>query len=70
MNVFEKIAKLYGVPEQEVREEMKLAIKAGFESPNPQAQENWEKLFPNGKEPTPEEFIKVISNEVKTKRGC
>jgi len=30
----------------------------------------WNKLFPDGKEPTPEEFIRVLAGEVRARGGC
>lgn len=70
MNVLKRVAKAHGVSEKEVREEIKIAIKAGRENPDPQARMMWDKFFPDGKEPTPEEFIKVIAGEVKARSGC
>ena len=28
------------------------------------------RLFPDGKEPTPEEFIRVLAGEVRARGGC
>lgn len=46
------------------------AIRAGRENPDPSVQAMWNRLFPNGKEPTPEEFIKVVAGVVKAEGGC
>ena len=64
MNVIKKIAKANGVSEKEVREEMRMAIKAAMANSDPQAKATWKMMFPNGKEPTPEEFIKALSGAV------
>ncbi len=70
MNVIKKVAKAHGVSAKEVREEMLKAIRAGRENPDPNVQAMWNRLFPNGKEPTPEEFIKVVAGVVKAEGGC
>ena len=70
MKVIKKVAKAHGVSEKEVREEMQKAIRAGRESSDPNAQAMWNKLFPDGKEPAPEEFIRVLAGEVRARGGC
>ena len=70
MNVLKRVAKAHGVTEKEVRDEMQKAIRAGRESSDPNAKAMWNKLFPDGKEPTPEEFIRVLAGEVRARGGC
>ena len=70
MNVIKKVAKAHGVSAKKVREEMLVAICAGRENPGPKVQEMWNRLFPDGKEPTPEEFIRVLAGVVKAEGGC
>lgn len=70
MNVIKKVAKAHRVSVKEVREEMLKAIRAGRENPDPNVQAMWSRLFPDGKEPTPEEFIRVIAGVVKAEGGC
>ena len=70
MNVIKKVAKAHGVSAKEVREEMLVAIRAGRENPDPNVQAMWNRLFPDGKEPTPEEFIRVVAGVVHTEGGC
>jgi len=70
MNVIKKVAKAHGVSAKEVREEMLKAIRAGRENPDPNVQAMWKRLFPDGKEPTPEEFIRVVAGVVHTEGGC
>ena len=70
MNVIKRVAKAHGVSAKEVREEMLKAIRAGRENPDPSVQAMWNRLFPNGKEPTPEEFIRVLTGEVRARSGC
>lgn len=70
MNVIKRVAKAYGVSVKEVREEILVAIRAGRKNPDPKVQEMWNRLFPDGKEPTPEEFIRVLAGVVKAEGGC
>lgn len=70
MKVIKKVAKVHGVSVKEVREEMQKAIRAGRESSDPNAQAMWNRLFPDGKEPTPEELIRVLAGEVRARSGC
>ena len=67
MNVMKKIAKQNNVSKQEVRAEIMAAIKAARENPDPHVKTKWESIFPDGNEPTPEEFISTISNMVSAK---
>lgn len=59
--IFEEVAKENGVTVEEVLKEMELAIGAAFENPTPAALA----IPRKGKVPTPEEFIKYISQQLK-----
>ncbi len=54
--VIEEVAQSHGVPEEEVRVEMRAAIEVVFNNPDPEVQANLIALFGH-KTPTPEEFI-------------
>lgn len=60
MNVFEKVAIANGVDEKQVMEEIVNAIHCGVSNPEPEVREFWKKLFPSGKEPSPEELIQTL----------
>lgn len=70
MNILEKVAKKHGTTEEEVRKEISVAIRVGMRNPDPKVQETWKMMFPNGKEPTPEEFICVLSQRILRSGGC
>ncbi len=70
MNVIKRVAKKYGTTPDEVRKEMSLAIQEGFNNPDPEVQAMWRKLFPDGKQPSPEKFIQVLAGEVKRRGDC
>ena len=55
----------YGVPEAEVRAEMKKAMDAGRRDPDPAVQARWATFRYKGPEPTPEEFIAWCARAVK-----
>lgn len=48
---------------------MTAVIRIGNNS-DPKVQAMWKELFPDGKEPTPEQFIRVLSDVVRQKSGC
>ncbi|WP_317115975.1 sporulation initiation factor Spo0A C-terminal domain-containing protein [Clostridium neonatale] len=62
--LFKEIAHLHGVSISEVRKEMELVIESARNSPDPQKQAEFQKLF-GDRTPTPEEFICVVSRKVK-----
>lgn len=70
MNVIKEVAKQYGTTPEEVRQEMIAVIRTGRKNLDPKVQAMWKKLFPDGKEPTPEQFIRVLSDAVRQKSGC
>lgn len=64
MNVIKEVAKQNKTTPYEVKREISFAIQQGFNNPDPQIQAVWKRLFPDGKQPSPEEFIKVLSHEI------
>ena len=56
-DVIKEIAKRHGVSPEEVRAAMEQAIKLAFGNQDPKARKLWEKLAPDGTQPTPEDFI-------------
>ena len=65
--IIQKIAEQDGVSEEEVCEKMKLAISIGFNNLDPRVQEFWRRVAPDGEMPTPEQFIKIIANDLTKK---
>ncbi len=65
-NTIRQIAKKNGVTPQEVEREIKIAIKAAMENRNssPESKAIWDKLSPDGKEPTVDEFIEFCITQV------
>ena len=60
-----KIAKQEGVSAGVVYSEMQKAISEGYYNPDPEVQEYWRKIDPDGKMPLPEKVIEILSKEVK-----
>ena len=63
-NVIKKVAKQHGVSCEQVRNDIKEAIRIGMASDNPIVKENWRKISKNGREPTVEEVIAFIALEI------
>ena len=61
--LLEQIALKNGVSPEEVEHEIKEAIHAAMANRNdtPESKALWEKLSPNGEEPTVEDFIKFCA---------
>lgn len=57
-----RIAKMEGIKESEVREEMSRAIMEGYK--NKETRGNWNAIFGENTIPSPEEFIAVIGGIV------
>lgn len=55
------IAARYGVPRAEVEREISAAIQQAMRHPSPLVQQRWKALFPDGKPPTPEQFLEKLS---------
>lgn len=65
--VIKKIAKMEGIGEEEIRENMRMAIQRGYE--NPKFVNRWEGIFGKGHQPSPEEFIMKISGVLEKEKG-
>ena len=63
--VIKAVAKKHGVRPEIVYEEMKEAIEAGYNNPDPAVQEYWRKIAPDGKIPAPEKFIETLAERIK-----
>ena len=61
-DIIEKLAEKEGVQENEIREEMRKAILSAYE--NSKSRFLWNKLFGEGRMPSPEEFIIKLSGTV------
>ena len=57
-----KLARRSGVPEEEMREEIKLAMQIGRSNPDPDVQAKWAEFDYAGSEPTVEEFVLWVSD--------
>ena len=51
------IAQRNSITEQQVREEMELAIDSGYNNPDPSAQKYWKSTPFANRKPSPEEFM-------------
>ncbi len=59
-----KVAKGNNVSVQEVEQEIRRSIQIGMSNENPAVTNKWKELF-GAKEPTVEEFIKTLAEQVK-----
>ncbi len=64
-DLFRAVAKKHGVSAEEVRKDIEEIIADARNNPNPAMQAEFKKRFGDGV-PTPEEFIYVLTREVKT----
>lgn len=62
-----EIASREGVSAEYVRSEMKMAIQAAMDNPDPRIQELWKKIPCKGDAPEPEEFIVYVVGAVMKK---
>ncbi|HCQ6308037.1 TPA: hypothetical protein OL514_003447 [Clostridioides difficile] len=69
-NIIKEVAKAHGTSEQEVRNEMRIAIRAAMQSPDPTAQAFWKQIAPDGKEPPVEKVIATIALMVQDNKLC
>ena len=69
-NIIKEVAKANGITEQEVKNEMRIAIKAAMQSKEPAAQAFWKQIAPDGKEPPVEKVIASIALMVQNNRLC
>lgn len=61
--IFDSVAEKFETDKDEVKKEMKEAIILTMKEDDPQKRENFKALFPDGKAPSPEEFILRIAQE-------
>lgn len=64
--IIRQIAKENGVTPKEVETELREAIRMGMTSTNPDVQEFWKQVAPDGKEPPLDVFLKFCANMVQT----
>lgn len=69
-NIIKEVAKAHGISEQEVRNEMRVAIRAVMKSTDPTAQAFWKQIATDGKEPPVERVIASISLMVQENKLC
>lgn len=69
-NIIKEVAKANGITEQEVKNEMRIAIKAVMQSKEPAAQAFWKQIAPDGKEPPVEKVIASIALMVQNNKLC
>ena len=69
-NIIKEVAKAHGISEQEVRNEMRVAIRAAMNSTDPTAQAFWKHIAPDGKETPVEKVIASISLMVHENKLC
>ena len=69
-NIIKEVAKAHGISEQEVRNEMRVAIRAAMKNTDPTAQAFWKQIAPDGKEPPVERVIASISLMVQENKLC
>ena len=64
--IIKQIAIKNGVSPAEVEADMREAMQAGMASTDPQAQELWKQIAPDGKEPSIDRFLEFVSGRVKS----
>lgn len=69
-NIIKEVAKANGTTEQEVKNEMRIAIKAAMQSKEQAAQAFWKQIAPDGKEPPVEKVIASIALMVQNNKIC
>ena len=69
-NIIKEVAKAHKMSEQEVRDEMRVAIRTAMKSTDPTAQAFWKQIAPDGKEPPVEKVIASISLMVQDDKLC
>ena len=67
--IIERIAKERGEKPEVVEEEMRKAIREAMRTKNPQAQQRWREIAPDGKEPSLDDFLDYCINRLKQLRG-
>lgn len=69
-NIIKEVAKANGITEQEVKNEMRIAIKTAMQSKEPAAQAFWKQIAPDGKEPPVEKVIASTALMVQNNKLC
>lgn len=69
-NIIKEVAKANRTTEQEVKNEMRIAIKAAMQSKEPSAQAFWKQIALDGKESPIEKVIASIALMVQNNRLC
>lgn len=64
-DIIKRIARENNIPEERVRADMKEAMNAGRNNPNPEVQARWASFDFAGEEPTVEEFILWAASLIK-----
>ena len=64
-NIIEKVAEKNGVTKDEVETEIKKTIEEAMKSQQPEAQQFWKEVAPDGQIPSVETVISWIINKVK-----
>ena len=65
--IIKQIAMKNGVSPAEVEADMREAMQAGMASTDPKAQEFWKQVAPDGKEPSIDRFLELVSGEAKSR---
>ena len=65
--IIQAVAKQNGVTEEQVRKDMKEAMLAGMNNPDPKVQAEWKSFHYAGDEPTVEEFIIWMTSRMESK---
>jgi len=60
-----RAARQHGVPVEIAYHEIQQAIRAGYTSLDPAVQEYWKEIVPDGKMPSPEMMIEILSKKIK-----
>ena len=59
--IIKEIARREGVSVEDVYRDLERAISVGFTNPDPEVQKQWAKIAPDGKMPSPERAIEILS---------
>ena len=68
-DIIRQIATKHGVTPEQVEADMKEAIRTAMSSTDPQAQELWKQIAPDGKEPSIETFLNFCAGELHRRTG-
>lgn len=68
-DIIRQIATQHGVTPEQVEADMKEAIRTAMSSTDPQAQELWKQIAPDGKEPSIETFLNFCAGELHRRTG-